>query len=109
MSVVQMIAPLASALAAVLVATDRRIVRRLRNAGATTSARALPLDGGSTIERIRLRRMLSVGAVMRHEEGYYLDEPGFDRWRRTRRRRAVTIVVVLLIVIAAAAAAGWLR
>jgi hypothetical protein len=75
----------------VILATDRRIARRLREAGAINAAHAMDFDPPGPVGRARLHRMLSVGAV--RETGanrYYLDETGF---------RAILAFMVVLIAI----------
>ena len=89
-------------LAALILATDKKIVRRLRAAGATTAAHAVEFDPPGPIGHARLRRMLSVGAV--HETG----APAGTTWTRTatrtwrvvRRKRALAILAVMAVVIA---------
>ncbi len=88
-------------LAALILATDKKIVRRLRAAGATTAAHAVVFDPPGPIGHARLRRMLSVGAV--RETGasrFYLDENGYQAWRVVRRKRALAILAVMVVVIA---------
>jgi len=79
MSLPQALAPLAAGLAAALVATDRRIVRTLLRADATTAARAVPVPRRTPLTALRLRRLASVGAVNQVGGAYYLDPDG---WRR---------------------------
>ena len=88
-------------MAALILATDRKIVRRLRAAGATDAAHAVELDPPGPVGPARLRRMLTAGAV--REIGthrYYLDEAGFRAWRASRRKRAVVVIGIMLAVIA---------
>ena len=88
-------------MAALILATDRKIVRRLRTAGATDAAHAIELDPPGPVGPARLRRMIAAGAV--HEAGahrYFLDEAGFRAWRASRRKRAMVVVAIMLAVIA---------
>jgi hypothetical protein len=97
-------------LAALILATDKKIVRRLRAAGATTAAHAVEFDPPGPIGYARLRRMLSVGAV--HETGasrYYLDENGYQAWRAVRRKRALAVLAVMAVVIAMLVVGGVVK
>ena len=97
-------------LAALILATDRKIVRRLRTAGAINAAHAVAFDPPGPIGHARLRRMLSVGAV--RETGasrYYLDENGYVAWRAVRRKRALAVLAVMAVVIAMLVVAGVVK
>ena len=97
-------------LAAVILATDRKIARRLRAAGAINAAHAIDFDPPGPVGRARLRRMLSVGAV--RETGanrYYLDETGFRAWRVMRRKRALAILAFMVVLIAILIVAGVVK
>jgi hypothetical protein len=97
-------------LAAVILAIDRKIARRLREAGAINAAHAIEFDPPGPVGRARLRRMLSVGAV--RETGanrYYLDETGFRTWRVVRRRRALVILAFMVVLIAILIVAGVVK
>ena len=88
-------------LAALILATDRKIVRRLRAAGAINATHAIDFDPPGPVGRARLRRMLSVGAV--RETGanrYYLDENNFRAWRVVRRKRALAILAIMVVLTA---------
>ena len=89
MGLVPFVGQFPTILAALILATDRKIVRRLRGAGAINAAHAIELDPPGPVGRARLRRMLLVGAV--RETGatrYYIDENNFRAWRVARRKRA---------------------
>jgi hypothetical protein len=97
-------------LAALILATDRKIVRRLRDAGAINAAHAVEFDPPGPIGHARLRRMLSVGAV--RDTGanrYYLDESGYQAWRVVRRKRALAILAVMAVVIAMLVVGGVVK
>lgn len=84
-------------LAVAMLAAERRIVRRLRRAGATTPDRATTLALWSPVIRLRLARLVRSGAVISSSaDRFYLDPDGFARYRRRRRRRALTVLAVLL-------------
>ena len=95
--------------AALLVATDKRIVRRLRTANATTAERAVRFEPPRPLGPIRLRRMVNAGAVGASGGRYFLDENGYAAWRRARRTRAVVVVSLLIVVGGVLAAFGAFR
>ena len=73
--------------------TVRRLVHRLRRAGATTPDQACRLDGLSWLQARRLRRLLAAGAVREASPGmYYLNEVGLGAWRRGRLRRVLAVL-----------------
>ena len=87
----------ASFLAAAMVATERRLIRRLRGADAVSPETAIPVPGRSLLVRLRLARLRGAGAVV--EAGshrFYLDAAGYTAYRRVRRRRAILLLAVLL-------------
>ena len=97
-------------MAAAILATDKKIVRRLREAGATAPGLAVELDPPGPVGPARLRRMISVGAV--REAGskrYYLDEQGYRAWRTVRRKRALVIFGITICVIAMLVVAGVVK
>lgn len=80
-----------------LVASERRIVRRLRRSRAVDSASAASLSVWSPLIRLRLAWLLRSGAVVGTATGrYYLDDEAFARYRRRRKRRALTVLAVML-------------
>lgn len=80
-------------LAAAIVGTDRRIRNQLRQAQAVEPGRATAIAAHSPLVRWRLSRLTAVGAVHAVADGrYYLDEAGWQQYRRQRRRRALSIV-----------------
>jgi hypothetical protein len=97
-------------LAALILATDRKIVRRLRAAGATSASHAIEFDPPGPVGHARLRRMVSAGAV--RETGarrYYLDETGYQAWRVVRRKRALAILGIMAVVIMMLILAGVVK
>ena len=71
-------------------AAERRIVRTLVRAAATSPDSATPLAVRSPFARLRLARLRRGGAVVAMGPGrFYLDPDGFARYRRNRRRRAI--------------------
>jgi hypothetical protein len=94
-ALLQVAAALALVFGAAMRRAERRIVRRLRHAGAASADRAVALGTLRPFGRVRLRRLLRAGAV--HEAGtarYYLDERGFAAYRRARWRRAAVIMAI---------------
>ena len=97
-------------MAALILATDKKIVRRLRAAGATSAVHAVEFDPPGPMGPARLRRMLSVGAV--RETGanrYYLDERNYLAWRAVRRKRALAVLAVMVMVIAMLVVGGVVK
>jgi len=84
-------------LAALLLRTDRRIIRQLREAKANSISSAIHLDEPHFLGSWRLNRLSSVGAI-RHvpPERYYLDETGYTAFRNRRRRRVMLVGCVLV-------------
>ena len=110
MSLVAVVGQFPTIFAALILATDRKIVRRLRAAGAINPAHAIEFDPPGPVGRARLRRMLSVGAV--RETGasrYYLDENNFRTWRVVRRKRALAIFALMAVLIAMLVVAGVVK
>ena len=96
-------------LAALILATDRKILRRLREAGATDPARAIAFAPPGPVGEARLRRMVSGGAVGQAAGGYYLDEAGYLRWRAARRKRGLTMVGIMFVIVIGLIVAGAIR
>ena len=100
MSVLRILGALGPVLAAAILRTDRRIIRRLRSAQATEATRALPIAGSGPLAGWRLRRLVGAGALAMPAEGrYFLVETGWRAWRIRRRRRALAILAILLSVL----------
>jgi hypothetical protein len=88
-------------LAAAVLGTDRRILRRLRAARATSPGEAVVITSGSPLMRWRLGRLAGAGALHSVEhDRYYLDEEGWRRFRQRRRLRALRIIGVALVLAA---------
>lgn len=97
-------------LAALILATDKKIVQRLRAAGATSAGHAIAFDPPGPVGRARLRRMVSAGAVRQTSPTrYYLDENGYAAWRAVRKKRALTVLAIMVVVIAMLVVAGIVR
>jgi Mn-dependent DtxR family transcriptional regulator len=80
-----------------LLATERRLVRRLRHAAATSPDTAAPLTVHSFLARFRLARLQRAGAVVAAGSGrFFLDAAGYARYRQSRRRRAIVVLTAAL-------------
>jgi hypothetical protein len=88
--------------AAAIRRTDRKIVRQLRSAGATSTNRATEVEPWSWLSRRRLHRLEEVGALRRAGGRLYLDEERWESHRRMKRTfglavgGAFTVVALLL-------------
>ena len=110
MGLVPLVGHFPTILAALILATDRKIVRRLRAAGALNAAHAVEFEPPGPVGRARLRRMLSVGAV--RETGanrYYIDQNNFRAWRVARRKRALAILAIMVVLTAILVVAGVVK
>jgi hypothetical protein len=89
-------------LAVVILRTDRRLLGRLREGGATSPERAIDLGALNPLGDWRLRRLVSEGAFHPSGNGrYFLDEAGYAAYRSRRRRRALVVLAILLLAILA--------
>ena len=80
---------------AIILAKERRLVARLRAAGAVSRDRAQTLEQlgvsrGVALRRLRERAVVRQGAP----EHFYLDEESWTAVRRQRRRAASVIVAI---------------
>lgn len=91
---------MSGAVAAIIAASDRRIARQLREAGAIAAERAASFEPERGIDRRRLARLIDSGVVHRTDAGYWLDEPAWEALRARRR----TMLLAMLALVAAAAA-----
>jgi anti-sigma factor RsiW len=91
------------AAAAAIAMKIRRIVDAFRRAGATSPAAARSLAELDLRESWIANRLIKRGVLLQGEPGrYYLDEKGWQAFRRARRRRliiAATIILALALVI----------
>ncbi len=98
----QVAGALCAAVGSVLAAVERRVVTRLRSAGATSPEAAIEVPARGAVSRWRVDRLRAAGAI--HELGdgrMYLDPEAHARLRRTRRRRALVLAgaAVLAVVL----------
>jgi hypothetical protein len=84
---------------------EREVVRRFREAGATTAAAARDLDElhvrrGSGLHRLRQRAVIREAAA----ERFYLDEEVWEALGRTRRRVSIAVLCLIVLLIIAVVA-----
>ncbi len=88
-----------AAVAAVILARERRIVDQFRDAGATSPSVAQSLDDVGIDEGLAFRRLRRHEAIREASPGmFYLDEPVWNAVRGTRRRIVVVVLVIAVIV-----------
>ncbi|MBA3638805.1 MAG: hypothetical protein M3541_12225 [Acidobacteriota bacterium] len=89
-----------STFSAILLAKERRLVGRLRTAGAVNPEQARTLEELGISPGVILRR-LRERAVIREADTdrFYLDEPSWEAVRRGRRRAIHVLWVVALVVL----------
>ena len=89
-----------STVAAVILARERRMVNRLRTAGAVTPEQARTLEELGITKGVILRR-LRERAVIRQAgpDRFYLDEPSWEAVRRSRRRAIHVLGVIALVLL----------
>jgi hypothetical protein len=89
----------ASAVAAVIIAKERRIVDSFRDAGATSPARAITTQQAGISENIGFTRLRDHEVIREANPGFfYLDEPVWLAVRRTRRRLAIALLMIAVFV-----------
>lgn len=98
--------PVGSSMAGIVAAralrTDRKIVKRLRQAGATSTTRAIHLDPLTPFQRRRLLRLERHGVVrMGAPERWFLDEQAWIGLQRSRRWSAVAAISLMVVTIVA--------
>jgi hypothetical protein len=94
----RLLAPFLIGLAAVLVITDKRLLRVLARAEAEDVRTAIPISARNPLIRWRLRRLFRGGAVGRAPgDRYYVDIEGLRLFRLRRRRRILGMAAVVVI------------
>lgn len=77
---------------------ERRVIDRMRDAGALNAERAITLGGDGMIARWVRRRLLDSRAIAgAGNDRYYLLENGYAAFRGRRRKRAMMAGALLLI------------
>jgi hypothetical protein len=85
-------------IAARLRGIERRVIERLRAAGANTSERAILLEQGKGLSTFVYRRLSNERAlVAAGNDRYYLDEGAYDRFGARRRRRAHLVLIAVVV------------
>ena len=105
----QFLAPLFVILAAVVLGTERRLVRALRSGGAVSPETAVPPDTSNAVRRWRSARLRSVGVIRQSGDRVYLDEGGWERYQRNRRKRIFIALGVVLALFVILVVAGVIR
>jgi DNA-binding transcriptional regulator of glucitol operon len=103
--ILQTIGVLVPIVAALMLRTDRRIVRQLQDAGATSPQRAQQIRVRSPFAPMRLRRLSGAGAVVETAPGYYY--LAADEWQAFRALRRKRALVVLAIAVPAVLLLAW--
>ena len=86
-----------ASVAAVIVAKEKRVVEKFRQAGATVPEKALTLASAGVSDGLAVR-WLRRHAVLR-EAGpgaFYVDEPSWRSLRAFRRRLAIIMIAIVL-------------
>ena len=90
-----------------MMAAERRVIKRLRNAGATNPHTAVPLVDLRRLEEKRLRHLMRHDIVHKIEpDRFYLNESAWEDHVSRQRRIGLAIVFVLLVVMVLALAAS---
>ena len=80
-------------------AAERRVVRRLREAGALRPGAADRLEGLRGLQQRRLAHLVTRGIVRETEPGlYYLDEDAWDAYVSAKRRLAFIMLAIVAAV-----------
>lgn len=88
----------ASAMAAVIVAKERRIVERFRDAGATSPLLARTAQDVGIYEDIGFRRLRSHEVIREANPGFfYLDEGVWAAVRRTRMQLVLCLGAIVMV------------
>jgi hypothetical protein len=95
--------------AAAVVRKEKKVVRRFREAGATSTSTAQPLEHVGVTKGLGLRR-LRERAVIREAASnrYYLDEEVWEAVRRMRRRVVAILLVIGVALLLTGVLARWL-
>jgi len=93
--------------AAAVMTAERRVVKRLRNAGATNPNTAVPLGDLRHLQRRRLQHLMKHDIVHKIEpDRYYLNESAWEDHVSRQRRIGLAILFVLLVITVFALAAS---
>jgi hypothetical protein len=93
-----------------IIHAEHRVVRGLREAGATAPGAAQAVSAARPIDGRALDRLLGAGAVREQGAGrYYLDDDAYRAYRGERRRRALIVMGVALFAVLVLSLSGLLR
>lgn len=93
-----------------IIHAEHRVVRELRDAGATGPGTAGSVERARRLDGRALRRLVDAGAVREVGAGrYYVDMDAYRAYRGVRRRRALTVTALALFVVLVLALSGLLR
>ena len=93
-----------------IIHAEHRVVRALRQAGATDAGSARPLYDMSRLEQRAASRMLATGAIRQSATGmYWLDEASYGTYRGERRRRTLLVLAAAVLVVLGLAMLGIVR
>ena len=90
--------------AAAAIRAERQIVDHLRDVGATSPDRAVPLPEMRFVGQRRLARLVAAQVVREDRRGYWLDEPMYAGYRSDRRG----LLLLILGIAATIALAVWI-
>ena len=107
--VLRTVGPFAGLIAAVLLATRRRVVRQFQSRRAVTPAAAITFQPSSALRRFWVRKLLRSGELKRTDERYWLDEEVWAKHRRRRMTSALTIAAIALAILAIVALGNFRR
>jgi hypothetical protein len=88
---------------------ERQVVQRLRDDGALSADRAVPLVMGRPGGRAALRRLVRSRSVRESGDRFWLDESAYEAMREGRRVRGVFALIVVGLIVAAIVAFGALQ
>jgi hypothetical protein len=87
----------ATAVAVAVQAAERRVIRRLHDAGARSPATAQPLPETRLLEARRLEHLKEAGAIREAAPGlYYVDDEAYAAHRGDRRAVAIGVAITAL-------------
>jgi hypothetical protein len=88
---------------------ERRLVRALRDQGATSADHAIPLAASRPGGRMALKRLIRGGAIREADGRHWLDERAYEALGDTRRVRTVFALIVVLLILAGVLGVMMLR
>jgi hypothetical protein len=93
-----------------IIHAEHRVVRGLRNAGATAPGAARSLPATRSIDGRALERLVGAGVVREQGAGrYYLDDAAYRAYRGERRKRVLIVLGLGLFVVLVLSLSGLLR